>query len=96
MAAPNRPHISLQTTQSRGFGHGWISGVISATLGAIGLGAVLCFPFPTWLTTPELRALYPIPYVRAVLHLVLVTPFLFGAVSRYMSDSIATRAVKPG
>ena len=81
MAARNRPHISLQTTQSRAFGHGWISGVLSAMLGAIGLGAVLCFLFPTWLTTPELRALYPIPYVRAVLHLVLVAAFLLGTVS---------------
>lgn len=81
MARRNEPQISLETTQSRAFGHGWISGVLSAMLGAIGLGAVLCFLAPAWLTTPELRALYPIPYVRAVLHLVLVTAFLLGAVS---------------
>ncbi len=81
MAAGDRPHVSLETTQSRAFGHGWISGVLSAMLGAIGLGAVLCFLFPTWLTTPELRALYPIPYVRALLHLVLVTAFLLGTFS---------------
>ena len=81
MAPRDRPHVSLETTQSRAFGHGWISGVLSAMLGAIGLGAVLCFLFPTWLTTPELRALYPIPYVRALLHLVLVTAFLLGTFS---------------
>ena len=52
----SRPHLSLQTTQSTKFGHGWVSGVFSVTLGIIGLGAVLCFHFPSWLTMPELLA----------------------------------------
>jgi lathosterol oxidase len=76
-----RPHVSLETTQPTSFGHGWISGVFSVALGALGLGAVLCFHFPSWLTMPELRAWYPIPYVRALLHLVLVVAFLLGTVS---------------
>ena len=50
-------------------------------LGLIGLGAVLCFHFPELLTTPEARALYPLPYVRALLHLVLVAAFVLGVVS---------------
>ena len=74
-------HVSVRTTQSTGFGHGWISGAISAILGLIGLGAVLCFHFPSYLTMPELRGLYPVPYVRALLHLVLVASFLLGTVS---------------
>ena len=76
-----RPHLSVQTTESTTFGHGWISGVLSATLGLIGLGAVLCFHFPSYLTMPELRGLYPVPYVRALLHLVLVASFVLGTVS---------------
>jgi lathosterol oxidase len=63
------------------FGSGWVSGVLSATLGALGLGAVLCFHYPSLLTAPELRSLYPIPYVRALLHLVLVSAFLLGVLS---------------
>jgi len=51
------------------------------TLGAIGLAAVLCFRFPSILTMPELRTLYPIPYVRALLHLVLIASFLLAIVS---------------
>ena len=63
------------------FGSGWISGVLSIALGAIGLGAVFCFHYPALLTMPELRGLYPIPYVRALLHLVLVGSFLLGVLS---------------
>ena len=51
---PNRPTH---------FGSGWISGTFGVALGAIGLGAVLCFHFPSVLTMPELRRLYPLPYV---------------------------------
>lgn len=63
------------------FGSGWISGVFSTALGTIGLGAVFCFHYPWLLTMPELRELYPIPYVRALLHVVLVTSFLLGVLS---------------
>ena len=62
-------------------GSGWLSGVFSVALGALGLGAVLCFHHPALLTMPELRGLYPLPYVRAALHVVLVSSFLLGALS---------------
>jgi sterol desaturase/sphingolipid hydroxylase (fatty acid hydroxylase superfamily) len=68
-------------TESTAFGSGWLSGVLSAALGLIGLGAVLCFHFPSLLTVPDARALYPIPYVRALLHVVLVSAFTLGAIS---------------
>ena len=68
-------------SQSTRFGSGWISGVLATALGAIGLGAVLCFHDPSLLTMPELRALYPIATVRALLHLVLVSAFLLGTLS---------------
>jgi sterol desaturase/sphingolipid hydroxylase (fatty acid hydroxylase superfamily) len=65
----------------RRFGSGWISGVLSIALGILGLGAVLCFHFPSLLTFPELRSLYPLPLVRAILHVVLVSAFLLGVLS---------------
>ena len=72
---------SLRTIEPTSFGSGWLSGVLSAALGLVGLGAVLCFQFPGLLTTPEARALYPLPWVRALLHLVLVGAFVLGAIS---------------
>ncbi len=73
--------FTLRTIEPTRFGSGWISGVLSAALGLMGLGAVLCFHFPELLTTPEARALYPVPWVRALLHLVLVVAFVLGAIS---------------
>jgi len=81
VAQTRGPHVSLQTTEPKAFGHGWISGVASVALGLLGTGAVLCFHFPSYLTMPELRGLYPVPYVRALLHVVLVSAFVLGAVS---------------
>jgi sterol desaturase/sphingolipid hydroxylase (fatty acid hydroxylase superfamily) len=76
-----RGHVSLLSTQERALGEGFLSGVASVGLGALGLAAVLCLRFPSYLTMPELRGLYPIPYVRALLHLVLVAAFVLGAAS---------------
>lgn len=75
------PVYSLRTLEPTTFGSGWLSGVTSAALGLLGLGTVLCFLFPELLTTPEARALYPVPWVRALLHLVLVGAFVLGAIS---------------
>ncbi len=71
----------VRTSSSRAFGTGWLSGVVSIALGAVGLVAVLCFHFPSLLTVPELRALYPVPLVRALLHVVLVWSFISGVIS---------------
>jgi sterol desaturase/sphingolipid hydroxylase (fatty acid hydroxylase superfamily) len=71
----------IEIEQPKNFGHGWISGTLSVTLGAIGVGAVLCFHFPWILTMPELREVYPIPYIRALLHLILVSSFVLGVLS---------------
>jgi len=71
----------VRTSASRAFGTGWLSGVVSIALGAVGLVAVLCFHFPSLLTVPELRALYPVPLVRALLHVVLVWSFISGVIS---------------
>ncbi|MFN0053799.1 MAG: sterol desaturase family protein [Planctomycetales bacterium] len=81
---PRRSHFSLETTEPSSFGHGWISGLFSAVLGIVGLGAVLCFHFPSRLTMPELRGHYPIPTIRAALHVVLVMSFLLGTISTWL------------
>lgn len=78
---PPRAHFALTTSEPSSFGHGWISGVLSALLGVVGLAAVLCFHFPDRLTMPQLRPYYPVPYIRAALHVVLVASFLLGVVS---------------
>ena len=71
----------IDIEQPKNFGHGWISGALSVTLGSIGVGAVLCFHYPWVLTMPELREIYPLPYIRALLHLILVSSFVLGVVS---------------
>ncbi len=73
--------FTLRTIEPTRFGSGWVSGVLSAALGLVGLGAVLCFHFPELLTTPEARALYPVAWVRGLLHLVLVAAFVLGVTS---------------
>ena len=66
------------------FGTGWMSGVLSVLLGFIGLLAVFCFHYPQLLTMPELRELYPVPYIRALLQLILVASFGLGVLSIYL------------
>ncbi|PYN26803.1 MAG: sterol desaturase, partial [Candidatus Rokuibacteriota bacterium] len=46
------------------FGRGFISGVFSVALAALGFGGVLCLRFPSFLTTPDARALYPLDLIR--------------------------------
>ena len=69
------------------FGEGKISGVLSASLGAMVFGAVLCLLFPTWLTTPEVRASLPMGFIRGLIQAVLVLAFGLGALSVVLSRS---------
>jgi lathosterol oxidase len=62
-------------------GTGWISGVLSVFLGALAVGAVLCLRFPALLTAPELRAVYPMPVVRALIGGGIVAGFAAGVLS---------------
>ena len=77
----SRAHLALETTEPMSAGHGFISGLLSALLGIAGFGLVLSLRFPEQLMFGELRPLYASPYLRAVVHLALVTAFLFGSVS---------------
>jgi sterol desaturase/sphingolipid hydroxylase (fatty acid hydroxylase superfamily) len=69
------------THHDRRFGSGWISGALSATLGAVGFGGVLCLLFPSLLTSPQLRAIYPMNLVRGLIHITLLSAFFFGVLS---------------
>lgn len=78
---PPRAHFSLMTSEPSSFGYGWISGLLSALFGIVGLGAVLCFHFPDLFTMPRLRSYYPVASIRAALHILLVASFLLGIIS---------------
>jgi sterol desaturase/sphingolipid hydroxylase (fatty acid hydroxylase superfamily) len=76
-----RAHVALDTTEPTSVGYGFISGLLSALLGIAGLGLVLSLRFPEYLTLADLRPLYSSPYLRAAIHVILVTAFLLGSVS---------------
>jgi len=81
---PPGAHLSLETTEPTSFGHGFVSGLLSAILGIAGFGAVLCLHFPEYLTHAGLRAFYALDYLRAIIHITLVASFLFGTVSAFL------------
>ncbi len=59
-------------------GTGKVSATLSVTLSLLALGGVLCLLFPEYLSTPDLRARYPLPLLRKVLQAALVIGFGFG------------------
>ena len=67
------------------FGRGFISGVFSVALAALGFGGVLCLRFPSFLMTPDARALYPLDLIRFLIHLHLVAGFGLGVLSIVLS-----------
>jgi lathosterol oxidase len=67
--------------EGRHFGSGWISGAISALLGPMSFGAVVCLRFPQYLTSPHLREVYPMAFIRGLVHVCLVAAFVLGVVS---------------
>jgi len=71
------------------FGRGFISGVFAVALSALGFGGVLCLRFPSFLTTPDARALYPLDLIRFLIHLHLVAGFGLGVLSIVLSRRAA-------
>ena len=69
------------------FGEGRISGALSVLLGASSCIAVLCFHFPEYLTTPELRRVYPIEILRGTLLAGMLAAALLGGMSIWLSRS---------
>ncbi len=58
-----------------------IAGILAAFLGVLALLAVFCLRWPALLTTPELRALYPMPLVRATISAALAASIALGALA---------------
>ena len=63
------------------FGEGKISGWISVVLGALSVLGILCFRFPDYLTTPQLRAVYTVEEMRYLLGAGMVFSAAFGLVT---------------
>lgn len=84
---PQRPALDLWFERLFGddapthLGSGWLSGTLSVFLGACGLGAVVVLHFPEWLSSAELRAAYPMAWVRALIELVIGLAFLAGCLN---------------
>lgn len=62
-------------------GTGWASGVLGVFLGTLAVGAVVCLHFPSLLTAPELRAVYPMPVIRGLIQGGIVVAFASGLLS---------------
>jgi sterol desaturase/sphingolipid hydroxylase (fatty acid hydroxylase superfamily) len=67
--------------ESTGFGTGWWSGVLSAFLGFLSFGAVVCLHFPQVLSSPELRPHYPMHAMRLLIQGLIVGAILFGIIA---------------
>lgn len=60
------------------FGEGRISGAVSIVLGIGSLFGVLCFRYPEYLTTPELREVYDPEVIRLILKASMWTALVLG------------------
>lgn len=70
------------------FGEGKISGVLSATLGTLGFGGVLCLLHPTLLTTPDVRESISLELVRSLIQGALVAAFALGVVNTALNGRL--------
>jgi len=68
-------------TESTGFGTGWWSGILSAFLGFLAFGGVLCLHFPELLSSPELRPHYPMHAMRVLMQCLIVGAIFFGVIA---------------
>jgi hypothetical protein len=67
-------------------GEGFISGYVSIFLALLAVGAVCCFRFPEYLTTPEFREVYSGEAMKTLLMGGLVASFFFATVSFMLSQ----------
>ncbi|MBT4224825.1 MAG: sterol desaturase family protein [Opitutae bacterium] len=69
------------------FGKGLVSGYSSAVLGVLSLCGVLCFRFPSLLTSEQFRAVYTQDFVSDLLFWTLVAAYVLGIVSYALNHS---------
>ena len=74
----------MQTKRLK-IGEGKISGIVSIFLATLSLLGILCFKFPEWLTTPDLRNVYSKELVENLMFLAIVTSFGFSILSFVLS-----------
>jgi lathosterol oxidase len=58
---------SLPDSARKALGRRWLPGIVSLFLATLAAFAVLCLHYPELLSTPELRAVYPMGIVRALI-----------------------------
>lgn len=63
------------------FGEGKISGFAACSLGILSFLAVLCYQFPSYLTTSELRAVYDAKILQTVLMICMWTSLAFAVIA---------------
>ncbi len=85
MIAPENSRTDPPDRPEFRFGEGKISGVLAVFLGLLGLGSVVAMLFPATFTTPEMRSVYPIAWIRLLIDFVLVSAFLLGLISVVLS-----------
>lgn len=71
----------------QGFGTGWFSGLAGLLLSAGSFFAVLVFHFPDLLTMRELKAQYPVEFMRGLLTLAIAAGFLLSALNLILRPS---------
>lgn len=69
------------------FGKGLISGYISALLGILSLMGVICFYYPSMLTSEQFRAVYSTDVVRWILFFSLIIAYFMGVISFVLNRS---------
>ena len=73
-------HTSEMPARAFTIGQGKISSYLSIGLGSLSVLGVLCFLFPEYLTTPELRETYDVPLLLNLLHGAIVLSVTLGLI----------------
>jgi lathosterol oxidase len=84
MKTPMSAAASLPDHARKALGRRWLLGIVSLFLATLAAFAVLCLHFPEQLTTPELRAVYPMGLVRAVIAGGIVAAAALGALAVWL------------
>lgn len=66
-------------------GEGKISGILSVFLATLALLGILCFKFPEWLTTEDLRQVYSAEFVEKLMFFGIIGSFVFSIISFLLS-----------